>query len=207
MRIEKKFTIIGLSIIVIIISMIIGISFALPEDITSSEYIIKNNTIYAVPTTYNFRVEELVSKLNTEEDITVYNKTNEELNYGDKVISGSTLVSNNSTYNIVVLGDVLNDGTINLGDISKLYNAYKGKVSLSDIESLSGDITKDNTINLADVSKLYNYFKGKSAFSYYNQDMIDVDNIINKAYSYYNQNIYSSKLGKNVSNETYSISS
>ena len=201
MRIEKKFTIIGLSIIVIIISMIIGISFALPEDITSSEYIIKNNTIYAVPTTYNFRVEELVSKLNSEDDITIYNKTNEELNYGDKVISGSTLVSNNSTYNIVVLGDVLNDGTINLGDISKLYNAYKGKTSLSDIESLSGDITKDNTINLADVSKLYNYFKGKSAFSYYNQDMIDVDNIINKAYSYYNQNNYSSKLGKNVSNE------
>ncbi len=201
MKIEKKFTIIGLSIIVIIFSMIIGISFALPEDIISSEYIIKNNTIYAVPTTYNFRVEELLSKINSSNELSVYNTNNELLVNGNKVSNGYTLKSGDSTYNIVVLGDVTDDGTINLGDVSKLYNAYIGKTNLNSNGIKSGDTTNDQKIDLGDVSKLYNYFKGNSPFSYFDDNMIDVDNLVDKANSYYESNTNSNLLGTNLINE------
>ena len=198
MKIDKRITIIGLCIIVLIISIIIGISFAVPESLTSSEYEIKNNTIYAVPTTYNFRVEEFLSKLTSSSDMIIRNNVNEILKNGDLITSGYTLTSNNTTYNIVVIGDVTSDGSIDLGDVAKLYNSYKGKATLDENETKAGDTTSDNKINLGDVSKLYNYFKGKTPFSYYNQNMIDVDDLVEKADTYYDSHKTSNLLGTNL---------
>ena len=198
MKIDKRFTILGLCIVVFFVSIIIGISFAFPENLTSSEYIIKNNTIYAVPTTYKFRAGELLEKINSDTDLKVYNTNNQELKVGDSVISGYTLKADNTSYNIIVLGDVTSDGTINLGDVSKLYNAYKGKSTLNSNERKSGDTTQDNNINLGDVSKLYNYFRGNKAFSYFEKNIIDIDNMVDQANTYYESHTTSNLLGSNL---------
>ena len=200
-RLNKNIIVLFIFVFIFItIPFVIRFSYAL-NDITSSEYEIKNNTIYAVPTTYNFRVEELISKINSSNELSVYNTNNELLVNGNKVSNGYTLKSGDSTYNIVVLGDVTNDGTINLGDVSKLYNFYKGKTNLNSNGIKSGDTTSDNKIDLGDVSKLYNYFRGIKAFSHFNQDMIDIDNLVDKANSYYESNTTSNLLGTNIINK------
>ena len=47
----------------VVLLIAIKFSYALNNDITSSTYEIKNNKIYPVPTTYNNRVEELLSNI------------------------------------------------------------------------------------------------------------------------------------------------
>ncbi len=186
-------------ILFFVITIVIKFSFSSSDSIlSSSEYEIKNNTIYAVPTTYNFRVGELLEKINSDTDLKVYNTNNQELKAGDSAISGYTLKADNTSYNIIVLGDITSDGTINLGDVSKLYNAYKGKSTLNGNEKKSGDTTQDDNISLGDVSRLYNYYKGKRAFSYFEKNIIDIDNMVDQANTYYESNTTSNLLGSNL---------
>ena len=186
-------------ILIFVITIVIKFSFSSSDSIlSSSEYEIKNNTIYAVPTTYNFRVGELLEKINSDTDLKVYNTNNQELKAGDSVVSGYTLKADNTSYNIIVLGDITSDGTINLGDVSKLYNAYKGKSTLNSYEKKSGDTTQDNNITLGDVSRLYNYYKGKRSFSYFENNIIDIDNMVDQANTYYESNTTSNLVGSNL---------
>ncbi|MBE6158715.1 MAG: BspA family leucine-rich repeat surface protein [Firmicutes bacterium] len=179
----------------IAIPVIVKFSYALNNDITSSTYVVNNNTIYATPTTYKYRLEELLANIESTYEIKVYNKDNEELELGDYVSTGCKVVVNNSTYSIILLGDLTLDGEISLGDVASLYNIYRGKKELSEDKIASGRITGNENITLGDVSKLYNYYKGKKAFTTYNKNMIDVDNIVDKAIN------SSKRTGKNIIDE------
>ena len=196
-KIDKK--LIMLVLIIIITLSIVNFSYALNIDVTSSEYTIKDNTIYVVPTTYSFRVEELLDKVESEKELKVLNSNNEELKRGDNVYTGCKLTTNTTTYNIVVLGDVTGDGKIQIGDVAALYNHYRGKKILNDEIAVSGKLTGNNNIVIGDISKLYNYYRGKKALSYFNQDMIDIDNIISEANDYYLTT--SAHTGRNIINE------
>ncbi len=184
----------------VVLLIAIKFSYALNNDITSSTYEIKNNKIYAVPTTYNYRVEELLSNIESTSEIKVLNSNNEELKNGDYISNGSKVIANNTTYEIILLGDITGDGKIQLSDISLLYNVYKSKQTLNEERIESGKLTGNKNISLGDVAKLYNYYRGKSAFTSYDSNMIDVDNIVEKANSYYRSNT-SNKLGTNLINE------
>ena len=179
----------------IAIPVIVKFSYALNNDITSSTYEISNNKIYATPTTYKYRLEELLANIESTYEIKVYNKDNEELKLGDYVSTGCKAIANNSTYNIILLGDLTSDGEISLGDVSSLYNYYRGKNELSEDKIASGRMTGNENITLGDISKLYNYYKGKKAFTTYNNNMIAVDNIVDKAIN------SSSRTGKNIIDE------
>ena len=69
----------------IAIPVMVKFSYALNNDITSSTYEVNNNTIYALPTTYKYRLEELLANIESTYEIKVYNKDTEELKLGDYV--------------------------------------------------------------------------------------------------------------------------
>jgi|GEM_PF-2565765 len=182
-RVNKKIIIL-LSLIVLAIPVIVKFSYALNNDLRSEEYEIKDNKIYAVPTTYNYRVEELLSKIDSDKELKIYNSNNEELQRGDNVYTGCKLTTDDTTYDIIVLGDVIGDGLIQIGDVASLYNYYRGNKSLSDESIASGKLLGNENISIGDIAKLYNYYKGNKAFSYYNQDMIYVDDVVSKTKNY-----------------------
>ncbi len=71
--------------------------------------------------------------------------------------------SANKSYNIVVLGDVHEDGTIDARDYMKIKNHIMGTSNLKDIEKLSADVHKDGTIDARDYMKIKNYIMGTTA--------------------------------------------
>ena len=186
-----------LVLIILTIPVIVKFSYALNNDVRSEEYTIKDNKIYAVPTTYNYRVEELLSKIESEKELKILNSNNDELKRGDNVYSGCKLTAGDNIYEIIVLGDVTGDGLIQIGDVAAIYNHYKGNRLLNDNLVESGKLTGNTAVNIGDVAKLYNYYRGKKALSYYNQNMIDVDKTVDLANSYYNSSD-SNTLGTNI---------
>ena len=84
----------------------------------------------------------------------------------DKVGTGSNVkidLSNEAlNYKIVVLGDTTGDGKVNVIDVTKLYQQYRGTIEtqMSDVEIVAGDVMKDNVIKLNDIAKLYQYVQG-----------------------------------------------
>ena len=177
---KKKYIIIPLLVFILIVSIVfIKISYSDTNTILSSkEYTISNNTIKAIPTSLELTVGEFLSKIDygsDYSDIKIYDKNNNELNYNSLIGTGSTLKVNNSTYNIAVAGDLTGEGTVNLGDVSKLYNAYKGKTTLTGAYLNAGRVTNSSGLSLGDVSKIYNFFKKKSALSYYSYDPDKLD--------------------------------
>jgi len=61
---------------------------------------------------------------------------------------------------IYIKGDITGDGLLKINDISKLYQALKGKVELNDDELFVTDFNKDGEIKINDVSKAYQRLKG-----------------------------------------------
>lgn len=64
------------------------------------------------------------------------------------------------SYSASLLGDVTGDGEIGINDVSRLYRAHKGLITLTKLEKITGDIIADNEIKINDVSKLYRHVKG-----------------------------------------------
>ena len=141
----------------VVLLIAIKLSYALNNDITSSTYEIIDNKIYAVPTTYNYRVEELLSNIESTSEIKVLNSNNEELKNGDYISNGSKVIANNTTYEIILLGDITGDGKIQLSDISLLYNVYKSKQTLNEERIESGKLTdylRDNCFDPNDEERI-----------------------------------------------------
>ena len=59
-----------------------------------------------------------------------------------------------------LLGDVNDDGKVNLSDVSKLYRYIKKRLKLTEMDLMVSDVNFDDNVNLSDVSKLYRYIKG-----------------------------------------------
>jgi len=60
----------------------------------------------------------------------------------------------------VLLGDVTQDGKINIGDVDRLYRYVMGYVELDVNQKKAADVTQDGRINIGDVDKLYRYVMG-----------------------------------------------
>ena len=59
------------------------------------------------------------------------------------------------------LGDVNQDGVVNIVDIVRLANYVAGKISLTSEELLNADVNKDGLVNIVDIVRLANYIAGK----------------------------------------------
>ena len=177
---SNRFKLLIIIIFIVATSLVVSFSYSLPANIEFDGYEIKNNIIYAVPTTFEYKTAELLSRAKNN-SVEVYNNENKLLGMNDSVGTGYKLKVSNSTYDIVVLGDITGDGNISLGDVSKLYNYYKGNRDLEDIFKESGKLTNNNNVTLGDIAKLYNYYKGNKAFTYYSysKDVLSEDEIDN----------------------------
>lgn len=171
------------TILLILFTTVLQFSFSIDDTVlTSKEYKISNNKIIAIPTSFKMNAGEFLSKIDYSNDysnIKLFNKNNEELNYNSLIGTGDKLTLNNKDYSIIVSGDVTGDGNINFGDISKLYNYYKGKTTLESSYLEAGKVTNNSKITFGDISKLYNYYKKRSALSYFsiNPDELNDDSI------------------------------
>ena len=125
----------------------------------NSEYEIKNKTIYVVPNTTEIKASELLNKLHSTISIEIYNN-DIKISTNDYVGTGYKIKVQDDYYNIVVLGDITGDGKISLGDVSALYNHYKGNKTLQGLKLEAGKLTGNNQVLLGDVSKLYNFYRG-----------------------------------------------
>ncbi len=78
---------------------------------------------------------------------------------GDKI----SILNNNETlkqeYTAVILGDVTGNGTVDVGDVAKLYQYIRGAFNMEKEFMLAGDVYHDNLIELNDVAKLYQYVR------------------------------------------------
>ena len=193
-----KYLSVFIVLIVIVISFFIKFSYAQNAIVSSEKYEIKNNIIYAIPTTFKFRVEEFLSNVSSNEEIKVYDLEDKELSRGNKVGTGYKLKVNDEIFDIVVLGDLNGDGEINIGDVSLSYNIYRGRKSIDDLYKEFGKLINNSSITLGYVAKLYNYYRGLKPFTYYDKDMIFVDNVVDIADNYYSNNGKSSDLGNNI---------
>ena len=204
MKIDNKRKIIVICLLIVIVTLVFiaKSSFASGDILTSNTYRIESNTIYVTPTANNLLVEELLRNLDSTEKIEIYNNSNVKLEKEENVMTGYKLKTSGVTYNIVVLGDVTGDGYVNLGDIAKLYNNYKGKTSLTGDFLEAGKVTNNANVTLGDVAKLYNFYMGKSPFTYYSDvDIANVRNYINQAKNFKNNNPNSNKIGTNIVND------
>ena len=79
---------------------------------------------------------------------------------GDKISIFNQNNTLNKEYTAVILGDVTGNGTINIGDVSKLYQHIRGAFEMDKEFKLAGDVYQDTKIALNDVAKLYQYVRG-----------------------------------------------
>lgn len=65
-------------------------------------------------------------------------------------------------YIAVVKGDTTGDGKVSVGDVAKLYQYLKKKITMEEHFVTAGNVVDvDNEIKVGDVAKLYQYVKGK----------------------------------------------
>lgn len=72
------------------------------------------------------------------------------------------LVNANETYYIILIGDLNCNGTIDIGDVSYIYQIYRKKVNVTDSKiEKAAHVRKANDIQIGDVSKEYQFYRGK----------------------------------------------
>ena len=112
-------------------------------------------------TTYS----DIAKNISTSGTVEFYDKNGVKLENSIQVKSYSSLKVKLSSgiqqYQIAVLGDVTGSGNMNAGDIAKMYQIVKGKITADDISTLAGDVTFNGKIEINDVAKAYSYLKGK----------------------------------------------
>lgn len=127
-------------------------------DVKKESKIIYNITL---GTTYN----ELIKNIDTSGTISVLDKNGKEVDLGSNVKSYDEIViklsSSEEKYKMSVFGDVTGSGSVTAGDIAKMYQSVKGKITLDEVALLASDVTVNGKVEVNDVAKSYSYLKGK----------------------------------------------
>ncbi len=115
------------------------------------EYIIKGTYIRNIQpqTVYSNFIKNIVTNQSYE-----IKEGNITITGIDKIKTGQKLILKNTTYTLVVTGDINGDGDIKLSDLSTLKMQLTGKRSLTGASKEAGDINEDGDIKLSDLSKM-----------------------------------------------------
>ena len=111
-------------------------------------------------------VQDVIDNIDTNGDVKIINNKGKELTQDEKIGTKSKLHillgDEVIEYVFVVSGDLSGDGEVMINDVSKIYQALKGKITLDEYDSAAGNIAGNDTkIMINDVSKLYQFLKGK----------------------------------------------
>lgn len=79
--------------------------------------------------------------------------------------TGSKINFEGKTYNLVMLGDVNEDGKITPSDYVKIRNRIMGANNLSNVQLISADVNRDGNITPADYVKVRNQIMGSSTIT------------------------------------------
>ena len=60
-----------------------------------------------------------------------------------------------------ICGDVNNDGTITMNDVTQIYLHFRGKITLTGNALVAADVNKDGKVTMNDVTRVYLFFRGK----------------------------------------------
>ena len=60
---------------------------------------------------------------------------------------------------VIKRGDLTGDGKINVMDAARLYQAVKGKATLTEFQTAAADMNKDGKLNVMDAAQLYKLLK------------------------------------------------
>ena len=63
---------------------------------------------------------------------------------------------------LVIKGDATQDGSVNLGDASRIKAYYRHKTDLDPVALFAADINDDDAVNLGDASKITAYYRKKT---------------------------------------------
>ncbi|MBO4818952.1 MAG: hypothetical protein J5528_02330 [Firmicutes bacterium] len=67
---------------------------------------------------------------------------------------------------LVVKGDATGDGTVNLGDATRIKAFFRKKTTLTDIAAFAADVTGDGAVNLGDATRITAVFRKKTTLSW-----------------------------------------
>ena len=129
--------------------------------VTSNKYTIDTTTIKVSPVVKTLLRNDFVNNITATDQIKVI-KNGTEITTNIAIGTDTTVKVGNAEYKLVLIGDVTGDGYINLSDVSKIYNYYKGKTTLTGNYLKAAKVNNSSSVTLSDVSKLYNYYKGKT---------------------------------------------
>ena len=135
--------------------------YSIADAITSDSYTIESMNIKSSPVNKKLTKDTFLSNVSSDREIRIYDRSDALVNTNDRIGTGYKVVSGNSTYHVILKGDVNGDGQITLSDVSMLYNHYRGKITLTDYYLEAGKISNKSTVTLSDNARLYNYYKGK----------------------------------------------
>lgn len=124
-----------------------------PNNYIGEQYKIKGDVItnISAKTTIKDFIERI--KFN-KEDVKIYKKDEiiQDENY--VICTGDILKRNNTSYKLIVRGDVNKDGNINIADVMRMKKYIVGSIELEEEAAKATDVNEDGTTNIADVMKL-----------------------------------------------------
>ena len=126
----------------------------------------KNTLLIKVNNQSQLTSELLMNNININNLEYIIKDNNNEVVENAEIGTNYSLLVNNITFKIVVIGDTTGDGVVNSADLLKIVKYLKGTVTLNDLQKEAADASRDKTINSADLLKIVKYLKGVTQFTF-----------------------------------------
>lgn len=97
-------------------------------------------------------IENIKKQINSVTSIK--DKDGKEIEKGQPIGTGSKIIANNKTYQVVKLGDINGDGYIDTGDTFKIKQIIMNVISMNGIYAVAADVNGDGYIDTGDSFKL-----------------------------------------------------
>lgn len=142
-------------------SLEIGVEIPkLPDSITSNKYVVEENIISRIPP--QTTVNGFKQNVQAVGDLTFTDKNGNVLGDNDIIGSGMKLqVGDTLNFTLVVIGDMDENGELNITDLAQLKLHYIGKTLLTGINLKAADIDGNGTLTITDLAQLKLVLIGK----------------------------------------------
>ena len=131
--------------------------------IFTDNYKVYNSYIRGIP--LGTTAEEFESSLVSSGSVSVVNNGIDKtgtLCTGDKAIVYDTDGSTYGVYDIIIMGDVMPDGNINISDLMAVKNSLINKNTLNENQKTAADVNNSSSVDIGDVVQIKNHIIGKN---------------------------------------------
>ena len=133
----------------------------LDDTITSSDYEVDMETLKISRISPETKASDFKSHISTEVGYKIENLSGQEIQNGDFIGTGYTLVTDTGKeYTLIVTGDLNGDGEVKLTDVSMIRKHYLEVETLQGIYEEAADIDNNGNISLNDISMMRKFILG-----------------------------------------------